>query len=92
MISLMREEAGKMDTKFGTILDDKTLGHLRNYCQKTHRPIRQVVKEALSVYLERQNTTAGESALTNVETSFGAMKISPRSLRVVLEEDLHETD
>ena len=78
-----------MQTKFGTVLNNKLLSRVRVFCQKRHTTISRLLEEALYEYLQKQEHSA--YSFSTVEASFGALKISSQDLQSVLEEDLYET-
>ena len=78
-----------MQIKFGTVLDEKLLSRARAYCHKKRTSIRKLLENALDEYLQKNEYSP--SSFSTVEASFGALKISPRDLQSVLEEDIYET-
>ena len=77
-----------MHKKFGTVLDDKLLSRAKAYCHKKHKTISRLLEEALGEYLQKEERPV--PSFSAVEASFGALKISSRDLRSVLEEDVYE--
>ena len=78
-----------MQKKFGTVLNEKLLSRARVYCQRSHTTISHLFEEALDEYLQKQKHSV--SSFSTVEASFGALKVSPRDLQSVLDEDIYET-
>ncbi len=77
-----------MQKKIGTILDDKLLAQARIFSQKEHITISRLIQESLSEFIQRKKRPP--SLLSAVDSSFGALKITPRELKNILKENLYE--
>ena len=77
-----------MQKKFGTVLNEKLLFRARAYCHREETTISHLLEEALNAYLRKKEHTA--ASFSAVEASFGALKISPKVLRSMLEEDVYD--
>ena len=77
-----------MQKKIGTILDDKLINEAKTFSSREHITISRLIQQSLAEYLERKKHTA--SSFSAVDASFGALKISPRELKSILNEDQYE--
>ena len=77
-----------MQKKIGTILDGQILSEARAYCAKVHIPLSRLLEEALSAFLHKEKQIS-KPTFSSVDTSFGSIKVSPKVLKTILEEDIY---
>lgn len=78
-----------MQKKIGTILDEELLKKTKEKASAEHTTVSHLFQEALREYLQKKERNAAD--LSVIESSFGVLKISPKALKIILEEDIHET-
>jgi hypothetical protein len=77
-----------MQKKFGTILNGRLLEEAKEFCHKEHSTLNHFLEKAISEYLRKKKEKS--LAFSNVEASFGVLKIRRKALKNVLEEDIYE--
>ncbi len=78
-----------MQKKIGTLLDDDLVKKAKEAAFVRHTTLNRIFEEALREYLSRQG--AGRK-LSGVESSFGAMKLSPNIVRMIAHEDIYDAE
>lgn len=79
-----------MHKKFGTVLDDKLLSEAKIVCQQNHTTLSHLLEESLRQYLRKKRHISG--GLSSVEASFGILKVTPKKLKAISEEDIYAAD
>lgn len=79
-----------MQKKFGTVLNDSLLSAAKIFCQQKHTTMSRLIEDAIREYLQKAKPVSSD--FSAVEVSFGALKVPPRALRTILEEDIDEVD
>lgn len=73
----------KAKRKIGTVLDEELYRALKVYAATRKKPISEVIEDALNDYLRRERRNV-------VDDTFGIIKIEPKALEEILEEDYYD--
>ena len=76
-----------MKRKIGTILDEEIVYRAKKAALQQRKSLSQILEESLRVYLLSLETKRGETKKAIVRGTRGAMRISPKALKAVMEEE-----
>lgn len=77
-----------MQKKIGTLLEDSILEKAREEAHARHTTLNRIFEQALIEYLSKHTGT--QKKISGVETSFGVLKLPPRIIKKIINEDIYE--
>ena len=76
-----------MRVKVGTSLEEDLLRRLQANAGLQSKPLNEILEEAIRQYLARQE---GADCSELIDRTYGSLRVTPKQVRQVLDEDLHE--